>query len=122
MYMIALNYQSMLCSKPALILRQVVSRYFMGYYSSNICTLLRVVLMEGYGMLSCILGGQVLSGVSGDGMSIAVGVVIVAILVCLFAAFGIRMFNATSGKCEHSNPRIKHDLMSVAAIPGYLTS
>lgn len=65
----------------------------MGYYPSKICTLLQVVLMEGYGMLSCIIGGQVLSGVSGDGMSIAVGVAVVAVLVCLFAAFGIRMFN-----------------------------
>jgi purine-cytosine permease-like protein len=49
----------------------------MGYYPSKICTLLQIVLMEGYGTLSCIIGGQVLSAVSGGGMSIVVGVVIV---------------------------------------------
>jgi purine-cytosine permease-like protein len=56
---------------------QVVVRYFMGYYPSKICTLLQIVLMEGYGTLSCIIGGQVLSAVSGGSMSIVVGVVIV---------------------------------------------
>ena len=65
----------------------------MGYYPSKICTLLQIVLMEGYGTLSCILGGQVLSAVSGDGMSIVVGVVIVAVIVCVFAALGIRIFD-----------------------------
>jgi purine-cytosine permease-like protein len=55
----------------------------MGYYPSKLCTLLQIVLMEGYGTLSCIIGGQVLSGVSGGSMSIVVGVVIVGTLVLL---------------------------------------
>ncbi|KAK3678235.1 Vitamin B6 transporter [Vermiconidia calcicola] len=71
----------------------VVARYFMGYYPSKICTFLQIVLMVGYGTIDCIIGGQVLSAVSGGGMSIAVGVVIVALLECLIAGFGLKVFH-----------------------------
>lgn len=49
--------------------------------------------MVGYGTIDCIIGGQVLSAVSGGGMSIAVGVVIVALLECLIAGFGLKVFH-----------------------------
>jgi purine-cytosine permease-like protein len=72
---------------------QVVGRYFMGYYPSKICTLLNIVLMVGYCTIDCIIGGQVLSAVSGGTMTIAVGVVVVAIVVLVIAVFGLKVFN-----------------------------
>jgi len=50
-------------------------------------------LMVGYCTIDCIIGGQVLSAVSGGTMSIAVGVVIVAIVVLVVAVFGLKVFN-----------------------------
>ncbi|KAK5163114.1 Vitamin B6 transporter [Saxophila tyrrhenica] len=71
----------------------VVARYFMGYYPSKLCTFLQIVLMVGYGTIDCIIGGQVLSAVNGGGLSIAVGTVIIALLECVIAGFGLKIFS-----------------------------
>ena len=76
-----------------LIVTQVVTRFFMGYYPSKIVTLLNIILMEGYATIDCIIGGQVLSAVSGGSMSIAVGIVIVALVEVTLAAFGLKVFH-----------------------------
>ena len=68
-------------------------RYFMGYHPSKIATLLNIILMEGYSTIDCIIGGQVLSAVSGGTMSIAVGIVIVAVIQVAIAAFGLKAFH-----------------------------
>jgi len=49
--------------------------------------------MVGYGTLSCILGGQVLSAVSGGSMSVVVGIVIVALICWIIAVFGMTPFH-----------------------------
>ena len=64
----------------------------MGYYPSKICTLLNIILMVGWGTIDCIIGGQVLSAVSGGTMTIAVGVIIVALVELFIAAFGMKPF------------------------------
>ncbi|KAF7561391.1 hypothetical protein G7046_g2755 [Stylonectria norvegica] len=71
----------------------VVLRYFMGYWPSKLPTLLNVVLMVGYTTIDCIIGGQVLSAVSGGSMSILVGVVVVGIVTWLIAVFGMAVFH-----------------------------
>ncbi|KAK0932875.1 Vitamin B6 transporter [Friedmanniomyces endolithicus] len=71
----------------------VVIRYFFGYYPSKICTLLNIILMVGYGTIDCIIGGQVLSAVSGGNMTIAVGVVMVALVECVIASIGLKFFH-----------------------------
>ncbi|KAH8648355.1 putative vitamin B6 transporter [Tricladium varicosporioides] len=71
----------------------IVARYFMGYHPSKICCLLNIVIMVGYGMIDCIISGQILSAISGTGMSIAVGIIIVAIITWLVALFGIGIFH-----------------------------
>ncbi|KAL8940589.1 MAG: hypothetical protein Q9216_002734 [Gyalolechia sp. 2 TL-2023] len=43
----------------------VVARYFMGYWPAKLTTVLNLIIMVGYGTISCIIGGQVLSAVSG---------------------------------------------------------
>ena len=65
----------------------------MGYYPSKICTLLNIILMVGWGTIDCIIGGQVLSAVSGGTMTIAVGVIIVALVELVIAAFGMMIFH-----------------------------
>jgi len=69
---------------------QVVARYFMGYWPSKICALLNIVIMLGYGMIDCLIGGQVLSAVA-DG--IVVGTVIVAVVSLVVVVFGMGAFH-----------------------------
>jgi purine-cytosine permease-like protein len=71
----------------------IVARYFMGYWPAKIPCLLNIVLMVGYCTIDCIIGGQMLSAVSGGGMSIAVGIVIVSLVSWVVAVFGMGMFH-----------------------------
>ncbi|CAM1509019.1 Fc.00g027580.m01.CDS01 [Cosmosporella sp. VM-42] len=71
----------------------VILRYFMGYWPAKLPTLLNVVLMVGYTTIDCIIGGQVLSAVSGGSMSILVGIVVVAIVTWVIAVFGMAIFH-----------------------------
>ncbi|RMJ10398.1 hypothetical protein CDV36_009975 [Fusarium kuroshium] len=71
----------------------VVLRYFMGYWPAKLPTLLNVVLMVGYTTIDCIIGGQVLSAVSGGSMTIQVGIIVVAIVTLIIAVFGMRIFH-----------------------------
>lgn len=64
----------------------------MGYYPSKICCLLNLVIMLGYGMIDCVIGGQILSAVSGGRMTVIVGIIIVAIVTLVVAVFGMRIF------------------------------
>jgi purine-cytosine permease-like protein len=73
---------------------EVVARFFMGYWPSKICVLLNIVIMVGYGMIDCVIGGQILSAVSGGSMSIVVGIIIVALISWIVAVFGMAFFHA----------------------------
>lgn len=64
----------------------------MGYYPSKICVLLNILTNLGYSMLNCVVGGQLLSKVSGESVSVVFGIVIVAITSLILATFGIRLF------------------------------
>ena len=78
----------------------------MGYYPSKICTALNIILMVGYCTIDCIIGGQVLSAVSGGTMSIAVGIIVVALVVWIIAVFGLAVFHVyeryAAISCHHS--------------------
>lgn len=65
----------------------------MGYWPAKLACILNMILMIGYGTIDCIIGGQILSAVSGGGMSILVGIVIVALVSWLVAAFGMAIFH-----------------------------
>ncbi|KAL8992728.1 MAG: hypothetical protein Q9169_006880 [Polycauliona sp. 2 TL-2023] len=67
-------------------------RYFMGYWPAKLPCLLNMILMIGYGTIDCIIGGQILSAVSGGSMSIVVGIVIVAFISWVIAVFGMAIF------------------------------
>lgn len=64
----------------------------MGYYPSKIACLLNMIIMLGYGMVDCVVGGQVLSAVAGGRMTVVVGIIIVAIITWVVVLFGMRLF------------------------------
>ena len=64
----------------------------MGYWPAKLVCLLNMIIMIGYGIIDCIVAAQILSAVSGGSMSIAVGIVITALISWLVAVFGMAMF------------------------------
>lgn len=52
-----------------------------------------MVIMVGYGTISCIIAGQILSAVSNGSMTIVVGIVITAFISWAVAVFGMRVFH-----------------------------
>lgn len=71
----------------------VCMRYFMGYWPAKLPTFLNMVLMVGYITLNFIITGQILSAVSGGTMTIAVGIVVAAIVCWIVAVFGMFIFH-----------------------------
>ncbi|KAE8379402.1 hypothetical protein BDV26DRAFT_166297 [Aspergillus bertholletiae] len=70
----------------------VVTRYFLGYYLSKSCCLLNICTMLGYGMVNCILGGQVIYTVSGGRTAVPVGIIVVSVLTWFIATLGVHLF------------------------------
>lgn len=70
----------------------VVTRYFLGYYISKACCLLNILTMLGYGMVNCILGGQVIYTVSGGRTAVPVGIIVVSTLTWFIAILGVHLF------------------------------
>ncbi|KAB8074036.1 hypothetical protein BDV29DRAFT_191250 [Aspergillus leporis] len=70
----------------------IVTRYFMGYYPNKVCCLLNVLTNLGYGMMNSMIGGQLLSKISGGTVSVAVGIIIVALASWVMATFGMHIF------------------------------
>ena len=61
----------------------------MGYWPSKLICILNLILQIGWGIIGCIIAGQIISAVNGGGLTIAVGCVIAAICIGLVATFGI---------------------------------
>ncbi|KAJ5561441.1 Permease cytosine/purine uracil thiamine allantoin [Penicillium sp. DV-2018c] len=70
----------------------IVARYFMGYYPSKVCIVLNLFTNLGYSMVNSVVGGQILSVVSGGHLSVIVGIVIVAVTSWAMASFGMKIF------------------------------
>ena len=66
-----------------------VAKYTMGWWPSKLCVVLNLVIELGYGLIDCLVGGLILSAVNGGGMSVIVGIVIVAIITWVVATFGM---------------------------------
>ena len=66
----------------------------MGWWPSKLIVILNIIVMLGYALLVCIIGGQILSAVSPNGsMSVVVGIVIVAVITCMVTTFGISIIH-----------------------------
>ncbi|RDW61356.1 hypothetical protein BP5796_11248 [Coleophoma crateriformis] len=76
---------------PGTGLRQVaISRYSFGWWPSKIIAVLNVIEQLGWSSVGSITGGLALSAVSDGKVSIAVGVVIVAVVGFAFSFFGLK--------------------------------
>ena len=64
----------------------------MGYWPAKLISLLNLVITVGYGIIACIIAGQILSAVSGGSMSIVVGIIITTLISWLVAVFGMAVF------------------------------
>lgn len=65
----------------------------MGWWPSKIVVVLNIVVLLGYGMIDCVVAGQILSAVAGGSMSVIVGIVVVAIIAWLITTFGYQIFH-----------------------------
>ncbi|CAA9961098.1 Purine-cytosine permease FCY21 [Pyrenophora teres f. maculata] len=71
----------------------VFSRYITGWWPSKVVVLLNIVVLLGYGMIDCVVAGQILSAVSGNSMSVVVGIIIVAVITWVITTFGYQIFH-----------------------------
>lgn len=90
----------------------------MGYWPAKLPALLNVILMVGYTTIDCIIGGQVLSAVSGGKMTIMVGVVIVAVVTWVIAVFGMAAFHKYERYVYAPQALLK--LTKITVLPGSL--
>ena len=67
----------------------VLSRYFMGYWPAKLACLLNVIMQVGWGIIGCVIAGQIISAVNGGALTIAVGCVIAAVCTGVLMVFGI---------------------------------
>ncbi|KAL7626546.1 Vitamin B6 transporter [Parahypoxylon ruwenzoriense] len=75
----------------------VVARFTMGYWPAKLAALFNIAINMGYGLVDCIISGQLLSAVSGGSMSPVVGVVITALITWAVSTFGIKLFHPYQG-------------------------
>jgi purine-cytosine permease-like protein len=66
----------------------------MGWWPSKLIVILNIIVMLGYALLVCIIGGQILSAVSPNGsMSVVVGIIVVAVITWVITTFGISIIH-----------------------------
>ncbi|OAA35563.1 Permease, cytosine/purines, uracil, thiamine, allantoin [Metarhizium rileyi] len=74
---------------PMTGLRQVaVSRYSLGLWGSKLAAVLNIVINVGYATIAAVLGGQLLSAVSGGSLALVVGIVIIVLAAFVVSFFG----------------------------------
>jgi NCS1 nucleoside transporter family len=71
----------------------IFARYTMGWWPSRIVVILNIIVLLGYSLIDCVVAGQILSAISSDGLPIAVGIVIVAVLTWVITTFGYQIFH-----------------------------
>ncbi|KAF2124439.1 hypothetical protein P153DRAFT_302071 [Dothidotthia symphoricarpi CBS 119687] len=71
----------------------IISRYIMGWWPSKLVVILNLIVLLGYAMIDCVVAGQILSAVSGNDMSIVVGIIIVAVIAWAVTTFGYQIFH-----------------------------
>ena len=80
-------FTATLCAPTGL--RQIaVSRYAFGIWGAKLCGLLNIIVNCGFGVISCIIGGQLLNAVSGGNLPLAVGIVIIVAVSFAISFFG----------------------------------
>ncbi|OBT55041.1 hypothetical protein VE04_05207 [Pseudogymnoascus sp. 24MN13] len=85
-------FTASLCAPTGL--RQIAtSRYAFGIWGSKICGLLNILVNLGFGTISCIVAGELISAVSGGKVTIVVGIVILSVTAYIISFFGFRIIH-----------------------------
>ncbi|KAF1828308.1 purine-cytosine permease FCY21 [Decorospora gaudefroyi] len=71
----------------------IFSRYTTGWWPSKLVVVLNIIVLLGYGMIDCVVAGQILSAVSGNSLSVLVGIIIVAVIAWAITTFGYQIFH-----------------------------
>ena len=75
-------------------LRQIaVSRYAFGVWGSKFCGFLNIIVNAGYAVISCVIGGELISAVSEETVPLALGVVIIALLGFIISFLGFKIIH-----------------------------
>ena len=75
-------------------LRQIaVARYSFGIWGSKLCGLLNIIVNVGFGTISCIVAGQLISAVSGGAVTIVAGIIILSVASYIISVFGFRVIH-----------------------------
>ena len=82
----------------------------MGYWPSKLTCVLNMIIMVGYGTISCIIAGEILSAVSNGTMSVVAGIIITAFVSWLVAVFGMGLFHVYE-RCVFYEPFRNHTLI-----------
>jgi purine-cytosine permease-like protein len=68
-------------------------RYIMGWWPAKIVVILNLVVFLGYGMINCVVAGQILAAVADGSMSVVVGIIVVALISWVITTFGYQIFH-----------------------------
>ncbi|CCM01207.1 uncharacterized protein FIBRA_03255 [Fibroporia radiculosa] len=79
---------------PKLGMRSMVqARYTWGYYGAMIPSALNVFSMQGFLILDCIIGGQMLASISNGHLNDTLGIVIIGVISLVVTFFGYRVIH-----------------------------
>ena len=79
---------------PLTGLRQIaVARYSLGIWGAKLCCVLNVLLNIGYATIASIVGGQLLRAVSGERLSLVVGIAVIVLLAFVVSFFGFAVIH-----------------------------
>jgi purine-cytosine permease-like protein len=65
----------------------------MGWWPSKVVVVLNIVVFLGYGMIDCVVAGQILSAVANGSLSLVVGIIVIAIIAWIITTFGYQIFH-----------------------------
>lgn len=99
----------------------ILSRYIMGWWPSKLVVILNIIVFLGYALIDCVVAGQILSGVSGNNMSVMVGIVIVAVITWVITTFGYQVFHYYE-RYAWMSQLIVYSILAGVAGPNFNTS
>jgi purine-cytosine permease-like protein len=71
----------------------VILRFVFGWWPAKFCAILQLIGTLGYGLLTALTTGQILSAVSDGKMSVIVGVIVAAVIVLVVCIVGMKIFH-----------------------------
>ena len=71
----------------------IFTRYITGWYPSKLIVVLTLIIFMGYILIDAVVGGQILSAVADDNLSVIVGIVIVCVITWIVSTFGYSVFH-----------------------------